>query len=682
MPKKSTPIIFAALFVLAVFCTANAFAQDPDWHKPPQETGPVLAVAEDKLIEIISQPQEDTATLMQKMFAYKRLGTHGTAKSAATLCTRLDIDREGFYARYALETIPGTEVDDALCDAINDLKKPETIAGVLTTLGVRSEYFGTGSKSSATAKTYLTNENADIRKAAAYAYALCGGDEAVEYFTKADIDPELADSGFLLAEQFLKKGEKDKAVKVYDALAASDIRDYQKDSAVLWGILIRGNDGIQNMVAQLGNDAPKKYAIGLKTGRELPPGAVVTKALIEQLDKQSDPFRKSLLVRAIGDRLDEKSKILSRPIITELAKSDNGTIRMAAIQSLKNNGDATALPALTDAANETMEIEKDGKTIRVPTPLALAAQDTLTSLPGKEVDGAIVSMLEKGDVKAKVAAIKLIEDRRMVSVFPLLNKSLKDENAEVRKASLNALGQIASINEFPMLLDVLTDVGDGEIEEMLVVLKSAGTRMPQNDVSDAISKWFETAPTTLRVHLLDLLKEIGGVKAMNIVEQCAWGDDATLKDKATAVLGAWPPGQSADMDRLAGICKRLATEASGNKYKLRGLRGYIRLARQFTMSEERRLQICRDAMDLSTQSREKLLVIDAYSRWPSLTMLDNVMKFLSDAELKEAVCEAAVKICEKLQGKDPKIVDAMKKTIEATGNQGLKDRAQIVLSRQ
>lgn len=674
---KTTYQLFCTLTVLTVFCAA-AFAQDPAWHHVPKDNlvehgADVIKIMlsttdENAMLDLIKQPGEENDMLRLKMFGYKRLGTYGTMKAVPELVKKLDLEKEGFYARYALETIPGTEVDDALCNALKDLKNPKNIAGVLTTLGVRAEYFAPGSKSAETAKAYLANDNADIRKAAAYTYALCGGDDAADFFAKADIPADLADSGFLLAENFLKKGEKDKAIKLYDALAAANIQDYQKDSAILWGILARGADGIQNMVAQLGNDAPKKYAIGLKTSRELPPGAAVTQALIDQLDKQTDPFRKSLLVRAIGDRKEKESAAISRPVIANLTKGGDAKIRLAAIQSLKKIGDPSVLPALIDAANEADEL------------VAAAANDTLSNLPGKEVDDAIVGLLEKGDTKTKVAAIKLIEDRRIASAFPLLNKSLKNENGEVRKAALNALGQIASINEFPMLLDVLTDAGDGEIEETLVVLKSAGTRMPQNDVSDAVSKLFETAPTPLKIHLLDLLKEIGGAKAMDIVEQCVWGDNTELKDQATAILGQWRSPQ--DIDLIAKACRRLATEAPSNKYKVRGLRGYIRLARQFTMPEEKRIQICQEVFDLASRNEDKILIFDVYGRYPSLKMLELTMKQIDNEAFREKACEAAVQICEKLQGKDQKIAEAMKKVIEVSKNNGLKDKAQIVLNRQ
>jgi HEAT repeat protein len=558
---------------------------------------------------------------------------------------------------------------------LKNLKRPDAVAGVLKTLGVREEYLLPGkqrniaAKAAETAKGYLANENLDIRKSAAYGYALNGGDAAVEFFANPKIDAELADSGFLLAEKFLKKGEKDKALKIYDALAAAEIRPYQKEAAVLTGILVRGNDGIPVFVQQFASELPKIFNIGLKASRELPAGLPVTKTLIEQFGKQTDSFRKSLIVRTLGDRKDKESLAVSRPFVSDLVKTGDEKVKLAAVQALKKIGDASVLSVLIDAANSGDET------------LAAAANDALGSLPGKEVDAAIVGLLENGDVKTKTAAIKLIEDRRITSAYPQLNQALKNENADVRKASLKAIGQTATLNDFPTLLNLLVQAKPEEVEDVLVVLKSAGTRMPQSEVADAIAKQFDGASIEVKINLLDILKEIGGANALSIVEQAAWGNDDVLKDAATKLLGSWPPGQAADLERLTQICKKLATDGDG-KYKNRGLGGYIRLARQFNMPEEHRLAICADAMKLSSRVDSKKTIIDAYSRWPSLKVLEEVAKYLDDAELKEAASDAAVKISEKLQGKDKKIVDVLNKVIAVSGNDAVKDKAKSILTKQ
>jgi HEAT repeat protein len=619
------------------------------------------------MLDVLKQPGTEDDALRLKMFAYKRLGMYGSKAAVPALVEKLDIEKEGFYARYALETIPGDEIDAALAEAAKTVKRPAVLAGVLTTLGVRAN-----PKSAAAAKGFLKHEDLDVRKAAGYAYASTAGDEAVEFFTQKSLDPALSDSGFFLAETFAKKGETEKAIKIYDALAAADIKPYQKESAVYRGILARGLNGIDLLIAQLNSESAKYFAVGLKVGRELPAdsGAVVAKAMIAQLGKTSDPLRKAKLVRSIGDRKDKESKAAALPAISELAKSGDEAVRVAAIDSLRNVGNPSVLPILIEAANQT-----DLKAV------AQAANNTLANLPGKEIDDAIVGLLEKGNTTAKVAAIALVEDRRIISAYPLLKKGLQDSDTAVRNAALDALGQTATIEDLPILLDVLgKSKSDSETDKILVVLKSACTRLPQDAASAEVLKLFASGSAELKGNLLDLLKEIGGAKAMEIVSQYAWGDDAELKDKATAILGQWRSPQ--DLDLIAAACLKLAKESKENKFKVRGLRGYVRLARQFSMSEERRLQICQEVYDLADRDEDKVLIFDVYARNPSLKVLDAAVKYLDNEAFKEKAAEAAVAIGEKLQGKSPQTADAMKKVIFISSNSSIKERAKRVLDKQ
>ncbi|MDR2438456.1 MAG: HEAT repeat domain-containing protein [Planctomycetaceae bacterium] len=663
------------LFVVSVFLTFSVFGQDPAWHRVPKDAllekgADVIKMLlsttdENAMLNIVKQSGAEDDILRLKMFAYKRLGMYGTKAAVPVLVEKLDIEKEGFYARYALETIPGNEIDAALCEAAKNVKRPAVLAGILTSLGVRGN-----PQSAATAKEFLKHEDLDVRKAAGYAYAGTAGDEAVEFFTQKSLDPALADSGFLLAEIFANKGEKEKAVKIYDALAVADIKAYQKEAALYRGILIRGLDGIDLLVAQLNSESPKFFGVGLKAGRELPAGNAVTKAMVEQLAKQSDSLRKSKLVRSIGDRKDKESKAVSLPALSELAKSGDVVVRVAAIDSLRNIGDPSVLPILIDAANQTESPE-----------IAKAAENTLRNLPGKEIDDAIVGLLEKGNSVAKIKAIGLVEDRRIISAYPLLKKGLQDSDAGVRKAAIDALGQTAGIDDLPILLDVLDKAkSEEEAEKILNVLKSACTRLPQDAASSEVLKLFANGSTAMKINLLDLLKEIGGAKAMEIVNQYAWGDDAELKDKATAILGQWRSPQ--DLDLVAAACLKLAKESKENKFKVRGLRGYIRLARQFSMAEERRLQICQEVYDLANRDEDKVLIFDVFARNPSLKVLDVAVKYLDNEKFKEKASETVVAIGEKLQGKSPQTADAMKKVIEKTANNSIKERAQRVLDKQ
>lgn len=682
--------IFSLLFLS--FSAAWVLAQDPSWHQVPKddllgnrgEIAKILHGTQDEkiLLEIWQRPETDEGVLYLKMLAAKRLGLYGTKASVPILVSRLDNDKDGFYARYALETIPGAEVDAALCEVLKTIKKPGVLAGILTTLGVRRN-----PDSAAAIQSFLTHPDADVRRAAGYAYALTAGDGGNNFFANGLLDPLFADSGFLFAEQFEQQGNTAQAVKIYDVLAASaGFKEFQKMAAIYRGILVRSLDGVDRLFQQFAPDVPRRqFEVGLKAGRELPTGerATVARVLMSQFASQSDPLRKAKIVRSLGDRRDQESKTAVLPMMTALARGENFVpqgsspssektvavaVRVAAIDALQNVGDASVVEVLIEAASQTEEKS-----------VADAAKNTLAALPGKEVDQAIIGLLERDNPAVRVTAINLVAERRILSASPILVKALQDSDVSVSEAAVSALGQIAGIEDLPVLLKLLREAGsEGDTKKILNVLKSACTRFSQDAAATEVAKALDGSSTALKTQLLDLLKEIAGTKSLEIVNGFAWGNDAEMQNVATRILGEWrsPP----DLDRLAEACLKLAKESKD--YKVRGLRSYIRLARQFDMPEERKLKMCQEVFDLADRDEERVLIFDVFARVVSINSLEKSASYLDNAALRERAADATVTIGEKLQGKDPKIATAMKKVIEVSGSNPVKARAQRVLDRQ
>jgi HEAT repeat protein len=677
-------VMFFVTCVAMYTLGGSLFAQDPSWHRPPgatlsansAEVVKELLVTKDETyaLKILEVTETDNQSLRLKMFAYKQLGKYGTKKSVPAIAERLFVEKEGFYARYALETIPDKEADEALANAAKKTNDPATLAGILTSLGVRSQHFINTDKNiaSSTAKQFLTHANEDVRKAAAYTYALTADESAIDFFTQKTLDPTQADSAFLLAEILTAKGAKDKAIKIYDALAAADIYQYQRESAVYNGILSRGVDGVGLLTAQLKSDVTAFFEVGLKAGRELTDdaNATVTKAMLDQLDKEKNIERKAKLVRSIGDRKSAASKKVSLPQIAGLAKSADVAVRIAAIDSLRNIGDASVLPILIDAANQTASKE-----------IAQAAKNTLTNLPGREIDAAIVKLLDDGDVDAKIIAITLIKERRIFTASESLRKALSDSNEKVSNAAVDALGQISGLKDLPMLIDLMINAASqAEADKILIVLKSACTRFPQEAASNIVVTKFIEKNARVNTQLLNLLMEIGGRRAMEIVNSYVWGDDAELRDKATEILGKWRSPR--DLDLIADACLKLAKESKETTYKIRGLKGYIRLARQFDMPEDRRLKICQEVYDLTDRNEIRILIFDVYARNPKLKFFEAAAKHLDNEAFKKKAEETLVIIGEKTQDKGKQIADTMKKIIEQSTNNDIKERAKRVLDKQ
>ena len=665
-------IILSLSFLLSATLVS---AQDPSWHRVPAEDllgnrGEIARILQSTFdetvpLEIWQRPETDESVLYLKMLAAKRLGLYGTAAAAPILVPRLDNEQDGFYARYALETIPGNEVDAALCEALPTIERPAALAGVLTTLGVR------GNPNSAEAvKPFLTHEDLDVRRAAGYAYALTAGNNGIEFFASGTIDPIHIDSGFLFAEQFEQKGDTVTAIRIYDALSTANTKEYQRMAAIYRGILARGLDGVDRLFQQLAPDLPRRqFEVGLKLGRELPEGrnAAVARTLIAQYASQTEPLRQGQILRSLGDRQDQESKTAALALMIAVPEDAPVTVRVAAMDALRSVGNASAVPVLIEAAQSEEKSVAD------------AARRTLAALPGAEVDAAIAALIESETPAVQIIAIRLVADRRYFAAAPTLLKLLQEAEGAIAEAAAPSLGEISGIEDLPVLLGLLRQASsEAEAQKLLVVLKAACTRFSQDAASAEVAKALEGASPELKTQLLDLLKEIAGAKALEIVVSYAWGEDAAMRNVATRILGEWR--SPADLDRLAAACLRLAKESE--EYKVRGLRSYIRLARQFNMSDERRLSMSQEFFDLADRDEERALVFDVYTRVVSIASLERAVSHFEHETLRERAAETAVAIAERLQGRDAKMIDAMRKVLDVSTNDAVKSRAQRILDRQ
>ena len=289
------------------------------------------------------------------------------------------------------------------------------------------------------------------------------------------------------------------------------------------------------------------------------------------------------------------------------------------------------------------------------------------------------AMLDNENAAIKITAIKLIEDRRIATPAALtqLKKGLEHSDANVKKAALEALGQVAGINELPLLLGFLSQLSNQEdFVALQNVLKSACTRMPQDAAATETAKLIPTSPRPVQLFLLELLMEIAGPKAVETVEAYARATDVQLQNKATELLGRWRSPQ--DVELVAAACLKLIKE---DRFKNRMLSAYIRLARQFDMPEQRKLEIAKQAFDLADRNEEKLLVFDVYSRNPTANMLAAAMAHIDTPAFREKACEAAVIIGERAPERFASIAPAMRAVIEKSTNADLKARAQRVLER-
>ncbi|MEO2047031.1 MAG: HEAT repeat domain-containing protein [Pirellulales bacterium] len=578
-----------------------------------------MAEEEQPLIDLL----QSDAPKAQKAITCKKLAVWGTAKAVPSLAALLPDPELTSWARIALEAIPDPAVDNALRQALEQVEG-RALVGVINSIGVRRDPKAVGNLIPLT-----KNATAEVASVAAVALGRIGNSKATAALRQALVDgPDairsaVAEGCILCAEKLLANGHANEATQLYDEVRAADVPKQRMVEATRGAILARGADGIGLLVAQLKSDDPVITSIGLMAARELS-GANVTKKLMAALTKVA-PDRQALLILAMGDRGDTEAV----PALLDTVQNGPTGVRIAALEVLQRLGNVESIPVLLSvAAGSNVEV-------------AAAAKASLKSLPGDGVDAELIARLAHAQGADRLALIELVGLRRLDALPPLL-KAVDDTNLEIRTAALIALGEVAKLDNVSILIGRVlhpAHAQDGPVA--LKALQAACIRMPDREASaEKLATALADAPPSAQGAILETLTAMGGKKALQTLRAAANSDDAQSQDTATRLLGSW-------MTVDAGpVLLELAT-ASDGPYKVRSLRGYIRLVRQFLMPDAQRAAMCAKAWKAAQRDTERKLVLQVMQRYPSTAMLQMAVEATQISSLKKEATEVALAVAKK-----------------------------------
>jgi HEAT repeat protein len=619
--------IFSAFLVLSATMLLSASAPADD-----------AAQSSDREQELIALLRSD-APAAEKALACKHLAVHGTAAAVPELAKLLGDEQLASWARIALEVIPGPEVDEALREAMNSVDG-RLLVGVINSIGVRRDTMAVDPLTDR-----LTNDDVMVASAAAAALGRIGNDPAANSLRQALADgparirSSVAEGCVLCAERFLSEGNAELATSIYDEVRNADVPRPRILEATRGAILARKQDGIPLLVEQLRSPEKDLFQIGLSTSREFP-GDKIDHALAAEVPT-AEPQRAALIVLAMADR--EKTVILSA--VLAAAVDGPKPVRLAAIRSLGRVGNESHLSPLLSVATED---DAD---------LAQAAGAALTQLPGDTVDSDIVALVPDSEGAAYHVLIDLIGARR-IHATDLLLKAVDSENAATRQAALASLGKTVSPEELSILVShVVSPRHKSDIEAARQALKEAAVRMPDREICALeLSAAMQPASISTQSVLLEILGAVGGTAALETVGNAARsGSPDQLRDVSTRLLGEWMTIDAAP------VLFELATTGPFDKYQVRATRGYIRIARQFNMPNQERVDMCRNAFDAAKRSDEKELVLEVLERYPNRQMLSLAIDAMKVPELKERATQSALVIAQKLAGEDSQVQDVLSK---------------------
>ncbi len=588
----------------------------------------------------------------------ERIGRAEAVSQVAKLLADKDpLIRES--ARRALQKNSALEANTALREALGAANVPAWRVALINALAERRDPSNFGLLA-----TEAGSDNDDGRTAAIIGLAKLGDRAATAAVSAAMAKGSprarriATDAYFRLAEALATKGDKAAALEIYRKMLAS--AGHTKCAAII-GIGRVGSAGDLPILLEALADQDVKVRGACVEALCLLQGKDVTGTIAAKFGAANAQTKPALLQTLAGRG--EKS---TAPLFMAAAEDADENVRMAAIAGLRTVGDAAAVPLLVKA------IAAAGKTQET-------ARQTLQSLPGADVDKALLGLMDQHDPKVRIEVIRALAARHVVAATRSLLKAAEDADAGVRNESLRALGEVAPTSALAGVAAVLVKTADaGSRNEAANTLVNIANRDRDfNDRTEPILKAIEASSGPAKFSLLSALGRIGGRNSLQCMRAAVKDNDEKVRDAAIRALAEWPDASAAD-DLLA-----LAKSAASETHQVLALRGYIRVCSVRTdrpAAETAKMLIV--GLETAKRPDEKRQALGGLAQVPHISALQTVVPCMTSEALKEEAAVAAVYIGHYIWNEHPEAVkEAVQKAIAISRNEGLKQLANDVLGR-
>ena len=422
------------------------------------------------------------------------------------------------------------------------------------------------------------------------------------------------------------------------------------------------NQDIINMVIDaLKSNDPQMQSGAITIVRDIP-GPEVTKALVQELPKLPATGQVQLL-SVLGDRGD----VTALPAVIEAGKSQEESVRVAALRALGQLGGVANVLLLAERAAAGKGAEQK------------AAREGLYRLRGAQVDAEILKSLPSASPAVKAELIDAIGERNIAGAVETLLKAGKDEDRKVRLESLRVLRIVAKPEDMPALVNLLLETENeadrGEAEKMVAaVAHKIEDKTRQSAAVQAVLPNVKEAPD--RASLLRVLGRIGDAGSLPTLRAALDSREPQVQDAAIRALSDWPTAEPVP-DLL-----KVAQTSANQVHKVVALRGFVRLlGLESDRPAEQTIDLYKKAMDLANDATEKKRVLAGLARTQSLAALNMAAGYLEDVALHLEAESAAVRIAPAVVAANPqRVKEVLQKVIQGTQNDAIRAQAQQIIS--
>ncbi len=582
------------------------------------------------------------ATFAGKQFVCEQLSIIGTEKSVPVLTELLSEDQTSDIALFAMQRIPGPEVDTALRESLPNVSRDAAI-GIINSLGERKTVKAVGALDK-----LISDTDPQIARSAVVALGKIADKNAEKVLkrarseTKDDLRALVLDAYLRCADNLFANGKSAQAASIYEELYADD------DIARIRMAALRGRvqSDIENaagiILSVLNRDNRELQSVAIGLVRELP-GTLDLSGIFAELPNLSDQAQIQLL-SAIAFRKETSA----RRVVLDATKHNDEAVRAAALSALAKIGNESDIGLL-------MRFAVSGE----PVSDREAARASLDFLPGASVNKTIIAKIPMADPLAKAEYVRTLGERKAMEAIRTLLNTAVDSDENVRRESFKSLAIIAGPESLGDLIRLLIDEKDGAVRneaERTVVLVSQKIDEPSSRVGPILALLPSVDDSAARSSLLEVLGRIGDMSALPALRDELQSENPENQEAAILAFSAWP--DAGPIEDLLNVVKTSHNET----HKILALRGYIGLLRiRSDRPAKESIDLYMTAMEHATEISEKRMVLSGLSgMWSGAVEALNIIEvYLEDPSLKPEAEAAIIRLLDRIRDRSSERLKGM-----------------------
>ena len=554
-----------------------------------------------------------------KDFLCRMLRIMGTKKSIPLMKELLSDQESGHMARYVLASMQYKEAGAALHQSLNTVQD-KLRQGIIDSLGdIRYK--------KAIPDLIELLDTASVANNATRALGLIGGDSTMNHLlprlSKTTGKSYRCTVQALLrcAEIYLEKGNKEKALSIYDRFTKSGTDSYVILAGLRGASQVNGEFAVPLLTEAIksGNNELANGAASIIA--ELKGDNIGSK--LKSLLESAPANMQILLIGSLSER-EDKSAI---PSIIKLTESESLEVRLSAIQALGKIGNGSSVIPLATIASSTSGHERN------------VSRSALSNLKGNDVQNAYKKYLKESLPEIQSELVRAIATRAESTAMNELMILAKSDTLEIREEALRGIGILADqshLNEILMLL--LNPKEESDRDNIESAIAYSFRRIPNKILqTDALTKVLKKADDNTKPSIISLLGRDPNKQSLQLLIS-ALKETTSIQLAAIEALTKWPNhGPANDLLKIASEEK--------NPNKDTALNGYIILSSK----SPNPTTDYRKALELNNSTDTAKKVLAGLGQSGGIQSLEIIRPYLENSETSNEAALAATQVAKRIK---------------------------------